>query len=143
MAALNLEDQQMRVFRLEQVDRIEVVENSHYTIPADFSLQEAYKHTWGVWTSAEPYQIETVRLRVEKGMAVKFRKTKYHESQRVTEIGNGDVEVTFHIARAHEMMPWIMTWCDTVQVLEPQWLRDGIIANAKGIIAAYAETEGC
>jgi len=43
-----------RVFRLDHIDRLELVENSTYSIPPDFSLREAYAHAWGVWTEEEP-----------------------------------------------------------------------------------------
>lgn len=137
LTALNVDDRQLRVFRIDQINNIEVAENSHYTIPTNFSLQETYKHTWGVWTSDEPYQVETIRLRVKKGMAVKFRQTKYHESQEVKDIANGEAEITFRIAQAQEMIPFLLGWGDTVEVLEPQWLREEMRVAAKAIAARY------
>jgi proteasome accessory factor B len=70
------EKNEQRVFRLDHIKRLEIVENSVASVPSDFSLKEAYGQAWGVWTESEPGKPETVRLRVGKGLAEKFRVTR-------------------------------------------------------------------
>ena len=106
-----------RVFRLDHVERLELVENSTYAIPEDFSLREAYGHAWGVWTEGEPGPVETVRLRVGPGLAHKFRVTRYHASQTTEELPNGSLEVHFRVGGAAEMIPWLLGWGAALEVL--------------------------
>ena len=47
------------------------------------------------------------------------------------------VEITFQGANTSEMIPWLMTWGSTVEVLEPDWLRKEVAANARIIVEIY------
>lgn len=125
-----------RVYLLDHIRRLEVMENSVYSIPPGFSLHEAYGQAWGVWTE-EAGQPETVRLKVEKGLAEKFRVTRYHDSQQTKELPNGEIEVTFTVTGAQEMIPWLMTWGPTIEVLEPNWLREALAENLEETLKLY------
>lgn len=126
-----------RVFLLDNVRRLEVVENSVSRVPAGFSLREAYGRAWGVWTEAEPGEPETVRLRAGKGLAERFRSTRFHDSQAVRDLPGGAAEVTFAVTGAHEMVPWLMSWGAAVEVLEPAWLREAIVESLMDTLEVY------
>lgn len=133
------EARERRIFRIDLVENLRIVENSTYTIPADFSLKKAYGSSWGTWTLKDSGPVETVRLKVEPGMAKKFAVTSYHESQKVLTQADGSAEVTFEVTQAGEMIPWLLPWGYTVKVLEPQWLREKVAKNARSIVEMYAE----
>jgi len=126
-----------RVFRIDQIVRLSVVENSTYGIPTGFSLQEAYGNAWGVWTEAGTGQLEQVVIRVAAGMAAKFRTTRYHDTQQLFPKDDGSAEIHFNVTGAVEMVPWLLTWGNTIEVLEPVWLRGAVAATARDIAAVY------
>lgn len=129
-----------RVFRLDHIERLDLVENSTYTIPEGFSLQDAYAHAWGVWTEEEQGPPEMIRLRVGPGLAHKFRVTRYHESQTVTELPTGGLEVHFQVSGAEEMIPWLLGWGASVEVLEPGWLRETLADVLEETLGLYRKT---
>ncbi len=131
-----------RVFRLDHIERLELVESSTYTIPQDFSLRDAYAHAWGVWTEEEPGPPETVRLRVSPGLTHKFRVTRYHPSQAVKELPDGGIEVRFEVAGAGEMIPWLLSWGAAIEVLEPGWLREAVAEVLKETLSLYRHENG-
>lgn len=131
-----------RVFRLDHIGRLEIIENSIYTIPPDFSLKEAYGDAWGVWTEAEPDPPVTVRLRVAPGLAQKFRVTRYHESQATENLPDGGLEVRFRVTGAQEMIPWLMMWGSSLEVLEPDWLRQALADNLAETLGLYRKSAG-
>lgn len=131
-----------RVFRLDHIERLELVENSTYTIPDGFSLREAYAHAWGVWTEEEPGPAETVRLRVSPNLAHKFRVTRYHSTQFTQELPDGSMEVRFEVTGAAEMIPWLLSWGPAVEVLEPGWLREAIAATLEETLSIYRRKTG-
>ena len=126
-----------RIFRIDLIEGLSIVANSTYRIPADFSLKEAYGSAWGTWTLKQSGAPEKVRLKVEPGMAKKFAVTSFHDSQTLLQKEDGSAEVTFQIVNAGEMLPWLMTWGPTVEVLEPEWLRKDVAGNARSIVEMY------
>ena len=126
-----------RIFRVDLIERLSIVENSSYTIPAGFSLKETNGSAWGTWTTKDAGPAETIRLKVEPGMAKKFAVTNYHDSQKVIPQADGSAEVVFQVVNAGEMVPWLMTWGPTVEVMEPQWLRNDVAENAQFILNKY------
>ncbi len=121
-----LQQQKRRVFLLDHTRRLEVIEASTFTWPAGFSLHDSYGSAWGVWTPDDDnVQVkETVRLKVAKGIAERFRFVSFHDSQQAEIMPNGEGKVTFSVKGASEMIPWLMSWGAAVEVLEPQWLRE-------------------
>lgn len=126
-----------RIFLLNQIRSIRLVENSVYTIPANFCLKQEYCSSWGVWTVADAPSPETVRLRVEKGLAEKFRVTRFHESQELTELSDESLEVTYRLSGAQEMIPWLLGWGPTMKILEPVWLKEALMKQLQKTIALY------
>ena len=127
-----------RIFRVDLIDRISIVENSDYRIPADFSLKDAYGSNWGTWTVKNANPPEEVRLRAEPGMARKFAVTVFHDSQKVVQHEDGSADIIFRVANAGEMVPWLMTWGSTVEVIEPEWMRKEVAENAQSILVMYS-----
>jgi hypothetical protein len=126
-----------RIFLLNQIRSIRLVEDKTYTIPPDFSLQKEYSSNWGVWTEDEAPPPVLVRLRVGKGLGEKFRTTCFHDSQQITELPGGDLEVSFFVSGAQEMLPWLLTWGPTIQLLEPAWLVDSLISQLQKTLDIY------
>lgn len=131
---------ELRIFRLDQIQRLTIVENSVYEIPADFSLQKTFHNSWGGWTTDSEDQPETVRLLVQPGMAQKFVSTKYHDSQTVRMDEDGSAMVEFRVTGARQMLPWLMTWADTIEVDEPEWLKKALLENARSIVNMYSNS---
>ncbi|MDW7649731.1 MAG: WYL domain-containing protein [Bacillota bacterium] len=127
-----------RIFLLSQIRSIRIVENSIYTIPEDFCLKDEYCTSWGVWTEEGAPPPETVRLRIAHTMAEKFRNTRFHDSQQLTEQPDGSLEVTYHVSGAQEMLPWLITWGPAVEIQEPAWLRDKLVQILKDTLHIYA-----
>ena len=131
--------QQRRVFLLLNIKELMVLENSSYSMPPGFSLKEAYQNVWGTWTEDDSGKLERVRLRVRPGPAERFRHNLFHESQCTGELADGALEVTYQLTAAQEMIPWLMSWGDAIEVLEPAWLREELIKNLQETMRYYRE----
>lgn len=129
--------QERRVFLLLNIKNLAVLENSFYSMPPGFSLKEAYQDIWGTWTDDESGDLETVRIKVCAGPAERFRHNLFHESQGIREFPDGGIEVTYRLAGAQEMIPWLMSWGGAVEVLEPAWLREQLISSLQETLRCY------
>ncbi len=56
--------------------------------------------------------------------------TRWHPSQREQVLHDGSVDMWFEVAGLLEITPWILSWGDTVEVLEPLELRQRVSAVA-------------
>ena len=55
---------------------------------------------------------------------------------RLKEVGEG-LEVSFQVSGVEEMLPWLMMWGSTIEVLEPVWLRELIKENLQNSLDMY------
>jgi predicted DNA-binding transcriptional regulator YafY len=130
-----------RIYLLDHVKHLEVVENSTFKRPAGLNISGIFKDAWGIWNvdDDQAAKIETVRLKAKKGVAERFRAVSFHGSQKVTPLPDGEAEVTFKVYGAAEMIPWLMSWGPTVEVIEPQWLREELLKNLRITVDAYLQ----
>jgi hypothetical protein len=142
MVGLNCEVGERHLYRIDQIERMDIVESSIYAIPEDFSLRDSYSSGWGVWTEPHPGLPDHVCLRVAPSVASKFRTTLYHESQSVKELVDGGAEVRFDVTGTREMIPWLLSWGETVKVIEPEWLQSSMIEGLKDALALYQGSTG-
>ena len=115
-----------RIFHIVHIRDLKVIQDSKYKMPPSYSLKRAYSQAWATWTSEGGAKLETVRLWVCCGTAERFRAINFHDSQRIKELDNGEVEAAFRLTGANEMVPWIASWGPDIKVLEPIWLRDEV-----------------
>ena len=127
----------VRIFRIDHIERLTIVENSMYTVPADYSLEKKYGPLWGIWTS--PTATENIRLQVSAAIASNFETVRYHSSQKVQKNDDGSLEVRFTVGGAQEMVSWLMGFGPNVKVLEPAWLRVEVVENAKRLLQEYEQ----
>ena len=139
LVARCMRHQKRRIFLLDQIKELKIVENSTFKWPEGFSIHDIYSKSWGVWNidEEEPAEPEKVRIKVFKGPAERFNLISYHDTQEVKMLPGGEAEVTFKITGAGEMIPWLMSWGQAVQVLEPQWLKEQLLKNLKNMINMY------
>lgn len=132
--------QKNRIFMLEHIKYLEVIETGTFKWPEGFSVHDVYGNAWGVWTvdGEKPLPVETVRLRVTRGLAERFQMVSFHDSQQVKLLPGGEAEVTFRVSGAEEMVPWLMSWGASVEVLEPQWLKESLAGSLRQALQKYS-----
>jgi predicted DNA-binding transcriptional regulator YafY len=107
-------------------------------MPSSYSLKQAYSKAWATWTSDGGTRLESVKLRVNRGTAERFREIMFHESQQIKELGNGDIEVSYRLTGANEMIPWLASWGPEIKILEPTWLAEEIVSYLESTLALYS-----
>ena len=136
-----LQQQKRRIFLVDHVDKLSVVENSTFKLPDGFDLHSVYDSAWGVWTVDEDKkpEVEKISLQVIKGIAERFRLVSFHDSQRVKMLENGEAMVSFQVTGAGEMIPWLMSWGAAVKVIEPQWLKEKLLQSMLDAVDSYQD----
>src|SRR4051812_46374974 len=84
--------------------------------PKDFSLDKLLKGSFGVFSGGETMEM-TVWF--DRARAQLVREKKWHHSQQVRELKNGEVEVTFELSSFVEIVPWILGWGEHARAVAP------------------------
>lgn len=136
------ERQDRRIYHLDHIKKLKVIENSSFTKPDDLSMEAVFSHSWGIWNpssdSNHEETVETVRIKASKGVAERFNAMVFHDSQKVKALPDGEAEVTFAVSGAVEMIPWLMSWGSSLEVIEPGWLREQMAESLRGTLKIYS-----
>lgn len=127
------------VDRTLKLDRITFAELSTQTFqPPDIdTILTQIQDAWGIWLGEDEAHQQVV-LRFDNRVLDRLRETRWHPTQQIdTTIGDGKVEWRANISEPREMLPWIRGWGADVEVIEPQWLRDEIGAEAERMAKMY------
>jgi predicted DNA-binding transcriptional regulator YafY len=116
----------MRTYKVERI-RSATLTTDRYEIPDGFDPDAWLANSWGIWSS-EGTPSAHIRLRFDESVAHRVREAVWHRSQELTELADGGVELAVTVAGTVEIRPWILSWGDAVEVLEPAELRDVIAA---------------
>ncbi len=122
----------MRTLKVERMRNVTLTAD-RYEIPDEFDPDRWLAHSWGIWSSDGTNVVE-VRLVFDAAVAHRVRESVWHRSQQLRDLPDGRVELSVKVAGIVEIRPWIMSWGDAVEVLEPPELRE-VVATAVGRLA--------
>lgn len=133
--AFDLERQQMRTFVLGRMKAVQAT-GQRFTRPAEFSMSKHLSDSFGVF--APDGKPQEVRIRFDAFAARLVRERKWHASQRIKELPNGEIELHLKLADLTEIQRWILSWAEHAEVIAPTTLRRSIAATITSLATAYS-----
>jgi len=127
----------MRTYKVERI-RSAILTTARYEIPDTFDPDAWLANSWGIWSS-DSTPTERVRLRFDTSVAHRVREAVWHRSQELMELPGGGLELTVTVAGTVEIRPWILSWGQGVEVLEPPELRVAVAEAVRVAAAHYAD----
>ena len=79
----------------------------------------------------------TVVVRFSADQAPYVRERQWHPTQRLRELADGRVELTFRAGGMFEIMRWVLSWGDAAEVVRPPALRQEIASTFRSAVAVY------
>lgn len=125
----------MRTYKVERIGSATLTAE-RYEIPDDFDPDRWLAHSWGIWSS-DGTEVVEVRLVFDAAVAHRVRESVWHRSQQLRDLPDGRVELTVKVAGIVEIRPWIMSWGDAVEVLEPPALREVVAGAVRRLAERY------
>ena len=124
----------IRTFKIERIRSAELTDE-RFEPPSDFDAAERFRLAWVV---ADEAPVE-VRLLFHDGpTATRARESRWHPSQQAIDRPDGRLELRFTVGGLLEITPWVLSWGETVEVLDPPELRERVRAVAEAQLARYA-----
>ncbi|MCA9906803.1 MAG: WYL domain-containing protein, partial [Anaerolineae bacterium] len=122
-------------FKVDRVQSCELL-NSHYAISEDFDIDEYLGSSWGLMRGAAN-ETETVVLLFEPEAGRWVAEEQWHPSQQSETLTDGRVKLTFQVGVTPEMVNWLLYYGSRVQVLEPAWLQERVVAEHRKAVGMY------
>jgi predicted DNA-binding transcriptional regulator YafY len=128
-----------RTFKIERIKDAQLT-SEQFEISSNTDTPKQLANAWTV----SDEELAHVRVRFHDALAARRAlENRWHPSQRELYMTDGSVELSFEVAGVLEITPWLLTWGDTAEVLEPLELRERITAIAIAMAHRYApETQG-
>jgi predicted DNA-binding transcriptional regulator YafY len=105
--------------------------------PRKFSLEKRLRDSFGVHSGEGEFEIV---IRFDPRVADYVREKKWHESQQLTELDDGGVELKLKLSGLAEVQRWVLSWGGDATVLQPKELADGVKSAAERILAVYMQS---
>jgi proteasome accessory factor B len=128
----------IRTFVPSRITEVQLVGTS-FSRPRKFSVQERLHDSFGVHSGQGQFRI---RIRFRASVADYIREKKWHASQQLTELPNGEVELQVKLSSLVEIERWILGWAGQATVLEPPELASAVAGAALAILSNYRSGAG-
>jgi proteasome accessory factor B len=117
-----------------KVDRIDAValKDQRFRRPEDFDLQKHLSKSFGVYHGDGHV---CVKVRFLPAVARYVEESTWHPSQKLIRQRDGSLIAEFTLDGTEEIKRWIMSFGKYAQVVEPEVLRDEIVAEWKDAVA--------
>jgi len=127
-------DKYIRTFKVQHIADV-VIEPEHFEIPSDFNVTQYLGAAWGMHKSTDSIK---VKLRFSQRVSQSILFTILEPSQKMYQQDDGSIVVELNICNSGDFRSWILGFGDNVVVLEPDSLRQQILAAGKSIEALYS-----
>lgn len=126
-----------RTFRLDRLSDLEVLDKMG-SPPSGFSLQAFADESVGIYQD----EMEDVSLVFNATAAPEAGRWRFHASQTVEPLADGEVRVRFRARGMRELAWHLITWGPTVRIETPGRLRELLVAELKGTLTAHDDPGG-
>ncbi len=126
----------VRTFVPARIQQVELT-GKRFIRDRRFSLTRRLRDSFGVIAGSGEYQVV---VRFAEGVADYLREKRWHHSQELREMGDGQVELRFRLSSLTEVQRWILSWGGRARVVGPPELIDSICREVEQLSAAY---RGC
>jgi predicted DNA-binding transcriptional regulator YafY len=128
--------QAMRIFALSRIGSASVTEH-RYEIPEDFSVEQFADEHFGVYHDTSEYRVE---LWVASHIAPYIREREWHETQEITEHGDGSLTLRFRSNQLDEVRYWLLSWGAGVVARKPPELAEAVRADLEESLRLHRDT---
>ncbi|MDZ4670742.1 MAG: WYL domain-containing protein [Phototrophicales bacterium] len=120
--------------KLDRIEKVFITGDKFEAQPID-SILNTLQKTWGIWVG-EGAPVRVV-LHFDLRVLDRLRETRWHPTQKLTNLDNGKIQWEALISEPREMLSWIRGWGADVEVIEPNFLRDEIGAESERMARMY------
>src|SRR6266481_5219291 len=103
--------------------------------PKDFSVDKILKGSFGVYSGGS--EVMPMRIRFDRWAGQLVKERKWHQSQELRALKNGEVELKLELSSFVEIVPWILGWGVHARAIAPKALVVAVKEVVKGLGRGY------
>jgi predicted DNA-binding transcriptional regulator YafY len=119
----------VHTFKLNQIKRINPLDK-YFCEDKKFDLKEYFGYAWSLLREGRIYVVE---LRFRPEIAEDVADVQWHETQTVSFEKDGSAILRFRVDGLNEIIWWILSYGDQVEVMAPRVLRQRVVEIARRI----------
>jgi len=123
----------LRTFKIERISAAKITDMS-YHIPKDFDADTLMSSAWGIVVGGEA---ESIKLKFTPRVARILEEVVWHPSQKAESQPDGSLIMSLTVQNTFELTSWILSWGESVEVLEPEVLRIKIAQTVRTMLDIY------
>ena len=124
--------EEVRMFVLDRIKMLRITDE-RFLPPKDFNLDDFMRHSFKVMHD----ELYTVKVRISPNWARWVGEKIWHESQKITKLPDGSLEITFRVAGLDEIKRWVLSFGPEAQVLEPAKFKEIILSDLQKSLGQY------
>ena len=132
VVGLDYRSGEIRTFAVERIQALETT-NRSFSVPESFDFDTWSAGSFGV--IAEP--ASKVRIRFDRRWASYVEEHTWHTSQQLRPGPDESVELSMEVGETADLRSWILSFGPGAEVLEPDSLREAIVAELEASLARY------
>ena len=141
MVGCSMSDRRLRVYALDRIHTLRTIENT-FVLPDDFDPEGFFADSFGIVVD-DRVKSERMRVRVAGIQRQYIRTLPLHISQLETEITKDSSVFEFYLRPTldfqQELLIHAINAEDSIEVLEPQWLRERMQAVGEDLFRNHQE----
>jgi predicted DNA-binding transcriptional regulator YafY len=99
--------------------------------PQKFSLEKRLRDSFGVHSAQGEFQVV---IRFNEHVADYIREKRWHDSQQLSELKDGGVELSLKLSSLEEIERWILGWAGNAVAIKPPQLAEMVRKSAENIL---------
>jgi proteasome accessory factor B len=131
--AFDVDRQAIRTFSLTRLSRLDVTRQK-FTRRQDFNADEYLRGSFQVFKGGGNYEVVIV---FDDWATDLLRGRKWHASQEMTDLPNGESRLRLRLNNLEEVESWIMSWGIHATVIAPTELRERILNTLEAMLPHY------
>jgi proteasome accessory factor B len=131
LVAYDLMRQDIRKFVPARMRNVRL-RSERFERPKGFSVDKYLKGSFGVYSGGE---LMEMKVWFSRARAQVVRERKWHASQRIRELGNGEIEYSVRLSSMKEIVPWILGWGEHARAIAPK----ALVKAMRGVIGRLGE----
>ena len=120
----------IRTFVPARIKAVEVTGRT-FARPHKFSLEKRLRDSFGVQSGQGSHEVV---IRFDELVSDYIREKKWHDSQTLTELKDGGVELRMTLSGLAEVERWVLSWGGNARVLQPPDLAQRVRFAAQAIL---------
>jgi proteasome accessory factor B len=135
--AFDLVRVEMRTFSLSRL-KDPALTRKKFRRPRNFAIEKHLEGSFGVFRGESDFRI---RIWFDSFAARYVREKKWHHSQKLVPLKNGETELIVKLNSLQEISRWVLSWGKHARVLEPEALIEDLADVAHSFAEFYPKAE--